>query len=179
MVDPLTTRRLAHRALYVALAAVILFLRLLPVNPMAHGIPGPDLMLAFTLAWVLRRPDFVPALLIVAVAFVEDLMFWRPVGLWPLILLGGTEFLRARESAARGMPFVLEMLLVSGVMLAMLLANRLVLALAMVDQPPLGLELLRYLMTLLAYPFVVALSRLAFGLRRAAPGEVDALGHPL
>ena len=67
MVDPLTTRRLAHRALYVALAAVILFLRLLPVNPMAHGIPGPDLMLAFTLAWVLRRPDFVPALLIVAV----------------------------------------------------------------------------------------------------------------
>lgn len=179
MVDPLTTRRIAHRALYVALCALVLFLRLLPVSPVAHGIPGPDLTLALTLAWVMRRPDYVPALLIVAVFLLEDLMYWRPIGLWPLIMLGGTEFLRAREAGSRTMPFVLEMALVAGVMAAMLVANRLILGLTFVDQPALGLELLRLLMTLAAYPFVVALSRLAFGLRRAAPGEVDALGHRL
>jgi rod shape-determining protein MreD len=77
------------------------------------------------------------------------------------------------------MPFVLELALMGGLMVAMVLANRMVLALVMVDQPPLGLELLRLLMTLAAYPFVVALSKLAFGLRRAAPGEVDAFGHRL
>ena len=179
MVDPLTTRRVAHRALYVALAALILFLRLLPINPVEHGIPGPDLTLAFTFAWLLRRPDYVPAALIVAVFLLEDLMYWRPIGLWPLIVLGGTEFLRARESASRDLPFVLEMAIVAGVMAAMLTANRLILAVTFVEQPPLGLEILRLLMTLAAYPFVVALSRLAFGLRRAAPGEVDALGHRL
>lgn len=179
MVDPLTTRRIAHRALFVALAAVILFLRLLPVNATAHGIPGPDLTLAFTFAWVLRRPDYVPAALIVAVFMLEDLMFWRPLGLWPLIVLGATEFLRAREEGSRDLPFVLEMGLVGGTMSAMLIANRLILGLAMVEQPPLGLELLRMIVTLIAYPFVVALSKLAFGLRRAAPGEVDALGHRL
>ncbi|MDF2141297.1 rod shape-determining protein MreD [Paenirhodobacter sp. CAU 1674] len=179
MIDPLTTRRIAHRALFVALAAVILFLRLLPVNPMSHGVPGPDLTLAMTLAWVLRRPDYVPALLIVAVFFLEDLMFWRAPGLWTLIVLAATEFLRAREVSLRDMPFVLELALMGGLMVAMVLANRMVLALVMVDQPPLGLELLRLLMTLAAYPFVVALSKLAFGLRRAAPGEVDAFGHRL
>lgn len=179
MVDPLTTRRFAHRALFVGLVALILFLRLLPVNAAAHGIPGPDLTLAFTFAWVLRRPDYVPAPLIVVVFLLEDLMFWRPLGLWTLIVLGATEFLRAREESSRDLPFVLEMALVAGVMSSMLIVNRLVLGLAMVDQPPLGLDLLRMLVTLAAYPFVVALSKLGFGLRRAAPGEVDALGHRL
>jgi len=143
MVDPLTRRRLAHRALYAALAAAILFLRLLPINPVSHGIPGPDLTLALTLAWVLRRPDYVPALLIVAVFLLEDLMYWRPIGLWPLIVLGGTEFLRARESGSRDLPFVFELFLVAGVLSAMLIVNRLILAMTFVDQPPLGLELLR------------------------------------
>jgi rod shape-determining protein MreD len=41
------------------------------------------------------------------------------------------------------------------------------------------MELLRLLVTLAAYPLVVVASRLALGLRRAAPGEVDALGHRL
>ncbi len=179
MVDPLTTRRWAHRALFLALAAVIVFLRLLPINATSHGIPGPDLMIAFTLAWVLRRPDYVPALLIVMIFLIEDLIYWRPVGLWALIVLAGTEVLRAREEASRDMPFALEMALVGGLLAAMVLLNRLVLGLAMVGQPPLGLELLRLVMTLLAYPFVVALSMLGFGLRRAAPGEVDAWGHRL
>jgi len=179
MIDPQTSRRIAHRGLYLGLVALVMFLRLLPINPMSHGLPGPDLTLALTIAWVLRRPDYVPALLIAAVFLLEDLMFWRPVGLWTLVVLGATEFLRARESASRDLPFVLEFIMVAAVMLGMLVVNRMVLALVVVDQPPLGLELLRYLSTLAAYPFVVALSRMAFGLRRAAPGEVDAWGNRL
>lgn len=179
MIDLQTSRRIAHRGLYLGLVALVLFLRLLPVNVVSHGLPGPDLTLALTLAWVLRRPEYVPAVLIVAVFLLEDLMFWRPVGLWTLIVLGATEFLRAREQSSRDLPFLLELAMVAGVMLAMLVANRLVLALVVADQPPLGLELLRYLSTLAAYPFVVALSRMAFGLRRAAPGEVDAWGNRL
>ncbi len=179
MIDPQTSRRIAHRGLYVGLVALVMFLRLLPVNPVAHGLPGPDLTLALTLAWVLRRPEYVPAALIVAVFLLEDLMFWRPVGLMTLIVLGATEFLRAREAASRDLPFVLELIMVAAVMLGILVVNRLVLSLVVVEQPPLGLELLRYLSTLAAYPFVVALSRMAFGLRRAAPGEVDAWGNRL
>lgn len=179
MVDPLTTRRFVHRAIFAAIAAVILFLRLLPLSSGAGGIPGPDLMLALTLAWVLRRPDYVPALLIAAVFLLEDLMYMRPPGLWPLLVVLGTEILRAREEGLRNLPHVLELVVVGGLMAAMLIAKRLVLALVMIDQPPLGMELLQLLVTLAVYPLVVVASRIALGLRRPAPGEVDALGHRL
>lgn len=179
MVDPLTTRRIAHRVLFVALCSAILFVRLLPVNPTPYGIPGPDLTLALTLAWVLRRPDYVPAILIVIVFIFEDMMLWRPIGLWPMIVLLATEYLRRREASLRGMPFPLEVILVGGVMLAMLIAKRLILQITLVDQPVLGQELLRMFVTLAAYPLVAGFSLLAFGLRRAATGEVDAFGQRL
>ncbi|MFT3690776.1 rod shape-determining protein MreD [Paenirhodobacter sp.] len=179
MVDPLSSRRIAHMALFALIAAGTMFLRLLPISPVTHGVPGPDLMLAFAVAWLLRRPDYVPTVLIIAVFVLEDLIYWRPIGLWPLIVLGGTEFLRSRVRPNRSLSFPAELAIVAGVMLVMLLVNRLVLALFMVDQPVLGLELLRYLMTLVAYPFVVALSALAFGLRRPAPGDDIAFGRRL
>lgn len=179
MVDPLSRQLLYHRALYLGVALVVLFLRLLPLSSGASGWPGPDLTLAVTLAWLLRRPEYVPALLIVAVALVEDLMFQRPPGLWALIVLGGTEFLRAREASLRDLSFPLEWLTVGILLLAMVLANRMVLALLMVPQPGLGLSLLHFLATIAAYPLVVIASYLAVGLRRAAPGEVDAFGRRL
>ena len=41
--------------------------------------PGPDLIaVRLTLAWVLRRPDYVPALLIALVVLVEDLLLHAP-----------------------------------------------------------------------------------------------------
>ncbi|WP_372839577.1 rod shape-determining protein MreD [Phaeovulum sp.] len=179
MVDPISRQLWLHRALYLAIAMVVLFLRLLPLSSGASGWPGPDITLALTLAWLLRRPEFVPAVLVVAVMLIEDLMFQRPPGLWALIVLGGTEFLRAREVSLRDLSFMLEWITVGVLLLVMVLADRLVLSLLMVPQPPLGLTLLYYLATLAAYPLVVIASYAAFGLRRAAPGEVDAFGRRL
>ena len=81
--------------------------------------------------------------------------------------------------SARSLSLPAEILIVAAAMLVMLLTTRLVLALFMVDQPALGLELLRYLMTLVAYPFVVALSAMAFGLRRPVPGGDASYGRRL
>ena len=71
----------------------------MPAAPGETGLdlatwPAPDLMLALTLAWVVRRPDLLPAPLIAAYFFVEDILMMRPPGLWALIVLGATEFLR-------------------------------------------------------------------------------------
>lgn len=177
MIDPLTRRRLSHRALFAAIGIVLIFIRLMPVNHTPGGLPGPDLTLALTLAWLLRRPEYVPAALIVLVFLLEDVMFWRPIGLWTLIVLGATEFLRTREQSLRDLPFALEWALVTGLLIAMVTLKRMILLMTMVEQPALGLELFQMLMTLVAYPIVVVVSRVAFGLRRAAPGEVDAFGH--
>lgn len=174
MIDPVTTRLWAYRALFVALAALLLFVRLLPLSTLPVRIPGPDLMLCITLAWVLRRPDFVPAIVIVAVVLLEDMLAMRPPGLWALIVLLGSEFLRDRGASMRGLPFLAEWATVSAVMAIMLLANRLVLAVVMVPQTGLGLTLLQLLATVAAYPVVVAASHLALGLRGAS--DIDGIG---
>ena len=179
MVDPVTARVWAYRGVFAGLLFLLAALRLLPVGHGTGQLPGPDLMLALVCAWVLRRPAFVPAPLVVALFLLADLLLQRPPGLYAALVLAGTEMLRARAGGLREQPFPVEWGLVSVVLLAMAAANQLVLALLVVDSPPLGLALLRALVTAAVYPAVVAVSVWLFGVRRPSPGEVDALGDRL
>ncbi len=168
MVDPVAAHRLAYR---------VLFAGILPLGAVPARVPGPDLILCGTIAWVLRRPDYAPAALIALVFLVEDVLAMRAPGLWPLIVLLGTEFLRSREATLRDLPFALEWLAAGAVIIAMTVIHRLVLALFLVPQVPAGMTTLQTVSTLLAYPAVVLLTRFVFGLRKAAPGGFDAFGR--
>ena len=108
MVDPVTSTRLGYQAAFVGLAALVLFVRALPLSAVPAVIPAPDLLLCLAIAWVLRRPDFIPVVVIVAVFLMEDILSMRPPGLWTLIVLFGTEFLRSRATLTRDLPFLLE-----------------------------------------------------------------------
>ncbi len=167
------------RALYLALAVLLVVLRMMPISPLPQALPGPDLLLCITCAWVLRRPAYVPVLLIAFVFLSEDFLLQRPPGLWSVIVLAGTEFLRNRVSLMREVGFAMEWAMVTVVMVAMVALYRLVYAAAFLDEPPLSLVALQLLGSILCYPVVVALSRLTFGLRKAATGEVDAFGRRL
>ena len=57
----------------------------------------------------------------------------------------------------------------------MTLSYRLVLAIFLVPQPGIVMTALQMLATLIAYPVIVALSRLAFGVRPLSPVEADAI----
>jgi rod shape-determining protein MreD len=177
MAEPVARGVWSHRALYVALAGMLLFLRMLPLGSVAGSWPGPDLLLCLTLAWVLRRPDFVPALLIALVVLLEDLLLMRPPGLWAAIVVLAAEFLRTRTALTRELGFLIEWLLVAGVILAAILGYRLVLTLVMLPQAGLGQTLAQAAGTILCYPLVVVASRLAFGVRKPATGEIDAYGR--
>ncbi|MGE5198572.1 MAG: hypothetical protein ACM3H9_02945 [Rhodospirillaceae bacterium] len=179
MVESAATRRLFWRSVFLMLALLVAFVRLLPLGEGAGGVPGPDLLVALALAWAIRRPDYVPVLLVAAVMLVADFLFMRPPGLWAAITVLGVEFLRNRETAFRDLPFLVEWGMVALLLLGMTLANAFVLLVLMVDQPSLGLTLLQLIATILAYPLVVAVTVFALGLRRAAPGEVDDRGHRL
>ena len=76
---------LAPMALWVLIAVVSIALRMLPLGN-APGWPMPDVLLALTLAWVLRRQAHLPAALIALVFLAEDLFLMRPPGLWALSL---------------------------------------------------------------------------------------------
>ena len=177
MVDPVTASRISYRLLFVVLAALLLFLRMLPISAMPSHWPGPDLILCLTFVWLLRRADYLPAFIIVAVFAVGDLLTMRPPGLWSLLVRATTDFLRAREVFLRDLPFALEWAVFAAAVMVMTVANRLILALFMVPQSGFDLTILEVLSTLAAYPVVAIAAVWIFGLRRAATGEIDALGH--
>jgi rod shape-determining protein MreD len=167
------------RGLFLALALVLLFLRLLPLGQVPGTLPGPDLMICIILAWVIRRPDFLPMPLILVVILVEDLILMRPPGLWTAIVILATEFLRGRVALTRELNFLVEWVLIAGVMLAMMLGYRLALALAFVPQPPFGFVVVQYLWSIAVYPVVVMLSLFILDLRKPAMGEIDDFGRRL
>lgn len=177
MIDAPTRRRILGGLTYVLIVLALILIRIMPLETAVSAWPGPDLVLAITLAWVLRRPDQLPVLLIATVFLAEDILILRPLGLWAILAVLATEFLRRREHSLRDLPFLAEWALVAGMLATMLLAQRMALLLTFTPRPLLGQAVLQLLATLAAYPFVVAIARSVFGLRRRAPGEVDEYGQ--
>lgn len=168
-----------YRGIFVVLALFVLFVRLLPLGADAGGLPGPDLLLCVMLAWVMRRPDYLPVLMIAAIVFLEDVTLMRPLGLWTALVVLATEFLRSRAALTRELSFAVEWMLVAGLMVGLLLLYRLFVALAFLPQAGFGFAMTQTLWSILCYPFVVMASRLILDLRKPAMGELDARGRRL
>jgi rod shape-determining protein MreD len=179
MVEGVRSSVWAYRAAFVGIALVLLFLRLLPLGSEAGQWPGPDILLCVMMAWVMRRPDYLPVALIAAVVLLEDMILMRPPGLWTALVILATEFIRSRVALTRELSFPVEWLLVSGLMLGMLVGYRLVFAAAFLPQPGLGFVLLQVLWSILCYPVVVVVSLVTLDLRKPATGEVDSYGRRL
>lgn len=177
MIDRVSLHRWLFRAGLLGFAALIFFVRLLPIDLGSGRFPGPELVLCLSFAWTLRRPDFVPTPMLALIFLIADMLFQRPPGLWPALVVLGHEFLRGREALTRDLPFAIEWGLVAVVMAAMVVANRMVLGFFLVPQPALGLELIQLLMSFAAYPAVVFLSSQVLGVRRLLPGERRELGE--
>jgi len=165
------------RALFAALCMCVIFWRLLPLDTVPRGWAGPDLIAALAFAWVLRRPEFAPPLLIGALVLLADLMFQRPPGLWAALVVLGAEALRTRGPGLRDMGFGPEWLTVTTVLVIMTLAQRLILAILLVDQAPLGLSLMQMGTTALVYPLVVLASALLARVRKIRPGDDSSMGQ--
>lgn len=169
MIEAVRGRRLRGQLIYVTLMLVFLFWRLLPLSPGQIIWPGPDLALCLTFAWVLRRPDDVPVLIIAALFFIEDIVLLRPLGLFTALVVMATEAARVREPRWRELSFVIEWLRVALLIAMLMLANRIFLIVFVLPAPPLGQVIMQFLATVAAYPIVVALARWPLGLRRALP----------
>ena len=168
-----------NRSAFVLLAFVIVVIQLVPLDMRPVVWAAPDILLAATLAWVARRPAYLPVLVVAAVFLMSDLLFLRPPGLWAALVVLLTEALRKRSPAIRNMPLALEWATVAFGIAAITVANRLIMALVMAPLPPLGLTLIQMTATILAYPAVVLVAHFLFGISRPAPGERDSRGQRL
>lgn len=177
MMDLWRGRVWTYRVLFVLLCLAWLVSRLLPLGIGADRLPGPDLMLAFTLAWVVRRPDYLPALLVALAFLVADLLLSRPPGLRSLAALLATEFLRQQVVLIRDRTFAYEIVLISGTLVAMALAERVIMLFAFGDPPPFGAFLAETAITVIIYPVVVLFSNHVFGVRKVEVRETSLGGR--
>ncbi|MFV2035301.1 MAG: rod shape-determining protein MreD, partial [Halocynthiibacter sp.] len=135
---------------------------------------APDLLVGLAFGWVLRRPEYVPVVLIALVFLAADLLFQRPPGLFAALVIWGSEFLRSRSHFMREFPFLLEWVIVATVIAGVMVANRLIQLAVVLEPPALGLTAIQFATTVLAYPLVVLFSWLALGVRHHGPGSADA-----
>lgn len=179
MAEALTASTWGKRIVYIGVAFAIIVIQLVPLDMRPASWAPPDLLLAFTLAWVARRPDYLPVGVIAALFLMTDLLFQRPPGLWAALVVILTETLRRRSREMRNMPLALEWGTIAFGIVAITLANRLVLAVVMTPQAPLGLTLSQMVLTILIYPLIVFVTHFMLGVRRLAPGAVDGRGQKL
>lgn len=167
------------RLMFVFLALIILFFHLLPLNPAPSRWAGPDVLVAVIFAWSVRRPDYVPMLLVASVMLMADMMLQRPPGLWAVLVVCAAEWLKSRERRQREATFVLEWLTFASTLVVITMLYRAVTMVLMPSPGVLALSLVQVLMTIAIYPVVVAVSYVLLSVRRAAPGDVDRFGKPI
>lgn len=177
MVEPWVLKQWMYRGGFIGVCLAALFFCLLPLEVGAGRWPGPDLMLAFAFAWVLRRPAYVPMLLVAFTFLIGDFIFMRPPGLWAALCVIAVEFLRGREGMSRDMPFLVEWAMVSAILLGLAVLYRVFLGIFMVDQASFGLVILQQISTLLAYPVVVSVSTMVMGVTKITAAEAEMIGY--
>ncbi|MBB5516728.1 rod shape-determining protein MreD [Rubricella aquisinus] len=145
------------------LAALLLAVSLMPLRPATSGFAVPDLVLCLACAWALRHPQSAPMILMFAIGLIADLMLGRPVGLGALTLLLITEVLRRQPA---GVPFLLEWVFVSLLILLGSLAQLGVLMITFAARPDTMMVLINAVVTALCYPLLAGAVRAALRIGR-------------
>lgn len=166
-----------RRATYIALGILILLQTLIPLDLNANHIPGPDILYTLTIAYIIRRPEYVPLWSLVFVFFMRDVLTMAPLGLGTLAMVAASELVRNNLQAFREYFFSIEWLWVSVIFAGMLVLQKVLLTLSISSSPSFVDMLIELLFTMLAYPVTVALMRYGFGIERPAAGKTDAWGH--
>jgi len=177
MIDTAPASRLwTMRIAFAALVLLLLFFHLLPLQTATGGLIWPDLILAFAFAWSVRRPEFVPATLLALCFLIADLLLQRPPGLWALLALIACEHLKGQARGLRDATFASEMVSVAAWIVGVGAAYSLALALLIIDRPPLIPVIIQIVVTLLAYPIVVAITHAFMGVRKSTPKDLGGIG---
>ena len=168
-----------RRLAYLAIGTFFVLQALIPLDLTANRIPGPDVMYCITMAYVIRRPEFVPLWAIVIVFFLRDVLSMAPLGIWTLLMVISTEVVRANLQAFREYFYAIEWLWVIAIFAIMLTLHQLILALSLSFTPKFVDQLYQFFFTAACYPVIVVIMKYGFGIDRPAAGKTDARGQRL
>ena len=70
-----------------------IFLIILPISPISNQpviIEKPDFLLCLMFSWIVLDPKNASLSILILLSFFADILWYRPLGLWPLLILLGT-----------------------------------------------------------------------------------------
>ena len=158
VVDP-PLRILRLRLTYLLIVMLLVLFQTMPIHTSIDQYIMPDIPLVITFAWVMRRPDVMDPILITIAFLFADMILQRPPGLWALIALCASMFLRLRTTYFKEVIFVYEWLMIAIVIIICFTAHHFLLLLTFLPTHNLELLVKQALFTIILYPVFIWLSR--------------------
>ncbi len=179
MEDVSPLRLWMYRAGFLAIGFACILWAIIPFDMSASTLPVPDFFYCVTIAYIVRRPEYVPVWAVFLVFFLRDILTQAPLGLFTLLVVMGSEVVRANIQAFREYIFGLEWLWVATIFTIITVVQQVLLALTLSDTPRFVVQVLLIVFTVLAYPVIVGAMKFGFGITRPRSGELDAWGKRL
>ena len=164
---------LIYPVIFIFISTLFLFLRLLPIDLIARNWAFPDFLICFMLAWSMRKPEAIPAILIALIFLLEDFLFQRPPGLYAALALLACEWSKRQALSAEEFPFLIEWLVAIISIFALFVSYRLLLYLSFTALPPLRLGLFELFGTIISYPAAVGICRYILRMRSPRSNSLD------
>ncbi len=145
-----------NTGLFLVFGMVSIGVPMIPLGLSAGSLPFPDLLFAFMIAWIIRQPETAPLISVVFLALLGDALLMRPLGLWALMLLAGTELVRWRQRAFGEAPFLLEWVSVAVLFVVLLVMQNFLLLVSFAHMHGFTTLAGHAVRTIAIYPLVVA-----------------------
>ena len=179
MNDLLVLRGILFRLLYLLGGVTFIVITLIPFDLTAGRAAGPDILFALAFLLVIRRPEYLPMISVLFVFFLQEVAASAPLGIWTLLVLLATEWVRYNLQAFREYNFIYEWLWFCAIYLTMMLLRHLALVVTVSHRPDLLDLTLVYLFTILLYPPLTGVAHYVFGVHSPPAGETDAWGRAI
>ena len=137
---------------YLAIVALVVLLQTLPLQSLPYPFAPADVPLGITFAWIMRRPDVMSPILITLAFLFADAILQRPPGLWTLIVLCASIFLRMRTRGRKEMLFLYEWFIVSWVIGVSFLVHYFALMFSFLPVPDVQQYVVQVTLSILIYP---------------------------
>ena len=137
---------------YLAIVALVVLLQTLPLQGLPYPFAPANVPLVVTFAWIMRRPDVMSPILITLAFLFADAILQRPPGLWTLIVLCASIFLRMRTRGRKEMLFLYEWLIVSWVIGVSFLVHYFALMFSFLPVPDVQQYVVQVTLSILIYP---------------------------
>ena len=140
---------------FFLLGLIAIILPMAPVNLTPTIVPMPDLFFCFIMAWHLRDPKSSPLALIIGLTLLMDIFNFRPIGLWPLLMIIISNLIHINRRLFFYSNIIKELLFFSMVFFSAMMCEFIFLFIMFLPTKSFSMYAQEVIITSLTYPFII------------------------